>query len=99
VSFKNTVALVTRAGSGIGLAKARAFAEAGAAVALADVDEQAVYSAAALVSTGHQAIAVRCNVAASAVWMQRSTMLACSVRSQTSPMPVVKSSTASSRSI
>ena len=65
--FDGKVALVTGAGSGIGLATARAFAEAGAAVALADVDGNAVRSAAeALVSTGHQAIAVRCNVAAEA---------------------------------
>ena len=48
----------------MGLTTARAFAEAGAAVALADVNENAVRSAAEeLVSTGHKAIAVRCNVA------------------------------------
>ncbi len=45
-SFENKVALVTGAGSGMGLATARAFAEAGAAVALADVNENAVRSAA-----------------------------------------------------
>jgi NAD(P)-dependent dehydrogenase (short-subunit alcohol dehydrogenase family) len=43
---------------------ARAFAEAGTAVALADVNEEAVRSAAEeLVSAGHRAIAVRCDVA------------------------------------
>src|SRR5205809_2370950 len=64
LSFQNKVALVTGAGSGMGLVTARAFAEAGAAVALADVNEKAVRSAAEeLVSTGHKAIAVRCNVA------------------------------------
>lgn len=64
LSFENKVALVTGAGSGIGLATARAFAEAGAAVALADINENAVRSEAEkLVSTGHQAIAIRCNVA------------------------------------
>ena len=64
LSFQNKVALVTGAGSGMGLVTARAFAEAGAAVALADVNENAVRSAAEeLVSTGHKAIAVRCNVA------------------------------------
>jgi NAD(P)-dependent dehydrogenase (short-subunit alcohol dehydrogenase family) len=63
-SFANQVALVTGAASGMGLATARAFAEAGAAVALADVQENAVRSAAEeLVSAGHKAIAVRCNVA------------------------------------
>ena len=63
-SFANQVALVTGAGSGMGLVTARAFADAGAAVVLADVQEDAVRSAAEeLVSTGHKAIAVRCNVA------------------------------------
>src|SRR5438067_4237754 len=62
--FENEVALVTGAGSGMGLATAKAFAEAGAAVVLADIDEHAVLSAAEeLVSAGHKAIAVRCNVA------------------------------------
>src|SRR5881397_2889316 len=62
--FENKVALVTGAASGMGLATAKAFAEAGASVALADVQESAVRSAAEeLVSTGHKAIAVRCNVA------------------------------------
>src|SRR6266705_3211298 len=63
MSFENKVALVTGAASGMGLATARAFAEAGAAVALADVDENGVRSATEkLVSAGHKAIAVRCNV-------------------------------------
>jgi NAD(P)-dependent dehydrogenase (short-subunit alcohol dehydrogenase family) len=64
LSFENNVALVTGAGSGMGLATANAFAEAGAAVVLADVHEHAVRAAAEeLVSGGHRAIAVRCNVA------------------------------------
>ncbi len=46
LSFENKVALVTGAASGMGLTTARAFAEAGAAVALADVNENAVRSAA-----------------------------------------------------
>src|ERR1700731_1259981 len=63
-SFENKVALITGAGSGMGLVTARAFAEAGAAVALADVNENAVRSAAEeLVSAGHKAIGIRCNVA------------------------------------
>jgi NAD(P)-dependent dehydrogenase (short-subunit alcohol dehydrogenase family) len=63
-SFENQVALVTGAASGMGLATARAFAQVGAAVTLADVEENAVRAAAEeLVSAGHNAIAVPCNVA------------------------------------
>jgi NAD(P)-dependent dehydrogenase (short-subunit alcohol dehydrogenase family) len=40
--FKDKVALVTGASSGMGLATAQAFAEGGASVALADVKEEAV---------------------------------------------------------
>jgi NAD(P)-dependent dehydrogenase (short-subunit alcohol dehydrogenase family) len=62
-NFENKVALVTGAGSGMGLATARAFAEAGAAVVLADYNEDAVRAAAAqLVAAGYKAIAVRCDV-------------------------------------
>lgn len=64
LSFENKVALVTGAGSGMGLATVKAFAEAGAVVVLADISEHSVRSAAEeLESTGHKAIAVRCNVA------------------------------------
>ena len=64
ISFENKVALVTGAGSGMGLVTARTFSEAGAAVALADVHENAVRSAAEeLVAAGHKAIGIRCNVA------------------------------------
>ena len=63
-SFENKVALVTGAGSGMGLVTARAFAEAGAAVALADVNEATARSAAEeLVSAGHKAIGIGCDVA------------------------------------
>ncbi len=61
--FENKVALVTGAASGMGLATAQAFAEAGAAVVLADFREEAVRAEAEkLVSSGHKAIAVRCDV-------------------------------------
>src|SRR3954466_3965880 len=61
--FKGQVALITGAGSGMGLATANAFAEAGAAVVLADLKEEAVKAAAQrLVTAGHKAIAVMCDV-------------------------------------
>lgn len=61
--FENKVAVVTGAGSGMGLATAKAFADKGAAVALADINENAVRSAAEeLTHAGHKALAMRCNV-------------------------------------
>ena len=61
--FTGQVALVTGAGSGMGLVTAQAFAEAGAAVVLSDIDEgnlrTAVYD---LTKAGHQVLAVRCDV-------------------------------------
>jgi NAD(P)-dependent dehydrogenase (short-subunit alcohol dehydrogenase family) len=44
--FTGQVALVTGAGSGMGLVTAQAFAEAGAAVVLSDINEAAVTAAA-----------------------------------------------------
>jgi NAD(P)-dependent dehydrogenase (short-subunit alcohol dehydrogenase family) len=61
--FENEVALVTGAGSGMGLVTAQAFADEGAAVVLADVNESAARSVAdQIVAAGHKAIAVRCDV-------------------------------------
>ena len=62
-SFAGKVALVTGAGSGIGLATAKAFGEAGASVVLADRREDAVRAAAeGLSASGGKTLAVRCDV-------------------------------------
>ncbi len=64
LSFDHKVALVTGAGSGIGLVTAKAFADGGASVALVDANENAIRAATEeLVSAGHKALAVRCDVA------------------------------------
>ena len=64
ISFENQVALVTGAGSGLGLATAKAFAESGASVALADWNEKTVQSAAEeLAAHGHKTLAIHCDVA------------------------------------
>jgi len=64
ISYENKVALVTGAGSGLGLATAKAFAESGASVALADWNEKAVrYATAELAAQGHKTIAIHCDVA------------------------------------
>ena len=63
ITFKNKVALVTGAASGLGLATDKAFAEAGASVVLADWNEKEVQAAAEdLAKKGHQILAVRCDV-------------------------------------
>jgi NAD(P)-dependent dehydrogenase (short-subunit alcohol dehydrogenase family) len=63
ISFEDKVALVTGAGSGLGLATAQAFAKSGASVVLADCNEKSVRAAAEeLTARGHRTLAVRCDV-------------------------------------
>lgn len=63
-SFKDQVALITGAASGMGLATANAFAAAGASVVMADISEEAVkVAAAALNNGGYKALGIRCDVA------------------------------------
>ena len=62
-SFAGKVAIVTGAGSGIGLATAKAFGDAGASVVLADRREDAVRALAeGLSASGGKALAVLCDV-------------------------------------
>jgi NAD(P)-dependent dehydrogenase (short-subunit alcohol dehydrogenase family) len=61
--FSGQVALVTGAGSGMGLATARAFAQAGAAVVMADINPTTLQTAAdTLTTAGHQVLAAKCDV-------------------------------------
>src|SRR6266704_3666895 len=63
ISFENKVALITGAGSGLGLATVKAFAESGASVVLADWNEKSVRSAAEeLKAQRHKALAIHCDV-------------------------------------
>ena len=72
--FTGQVALVTGAGSGMGLSTAQAFAEAGAAVVLADINEDALRSATdELEAAGHQVLGITCDVSDEDRWRPWST--------------------------
>lgn len=61
--FKDKVALVTGAASGLGLATVKAFAESGASVVIADWNGDAAQSVAKqLAAAGHKTLALKCDV-------------------------------------
>ena len=61
--FKNQVALITGASTGIGFAAAKAFAQAGASVVLVDINKDALVIATdQLTSLGFRAISIICDV-------------------------------------
>lgn len=63
ISYQDKVALVTGAGSGMGLETAKAFAESGASVVLADINLTTVAQIAKeLTDAGYKALAVECDV-------------------------------------
>lgn len=63
ISYQDKVALVTGAGSGMGLETAKAFAESGASVVLADINLATVAQIAKeLTDAGYKTLAVECDV-------------------------------------
>jgi len=61
--YEGTVALVTGAASGMGLATAKAFAQSGASVVLADINLDAVQKTAdEIIKNGGKAIGIQCDV-------------------------------------
>jgi len=76
--FKNQVALITGASTGIGFAAAKAFAQAGASVVLVDINKDALGIATdQLTSLGFRAISIICDVTEEA---QVATMIAQTVK-------------------
>ena len=76
--FKNQVALITGASTGIGFAAAKAFAQAGASVVLVDINKDALRMATEqLTSFGFRAISIICDVTDEA---QVATMIAQTVK-------------------
>ncbi|WP_326984269.1 glucose 1-dehydrogenase [Chryseobacterium sp. MYb264] len=63
ISFKNKVALVTGAASGLGLETAKQFAQSGASVALSDFNKEALNEAVkSLYDQGYDVIGIKCDV-------------------------------------
>ena len=60
--FSGQVAMITGAGSGMGLATAKAFAQAGASVVLVDMHQGVIKAADELEAAGHNVLALTCDV-------------------------------------
>ena len=63
VTFDGKVAVITGAGSGMGLLASQKFAESGASVAMLDINEEAIKAEAEkLTAAGYSVLPIKCDV-------------------------------------